>query len=275
MFKIIFSGLVLLLFTSAGYSQSNTKDLNLSLIQSIDSSYQTAQENIYKDLEFAAKKYRETIQLIDSLPRNTKDLRSYLKKQANAYRVLGSYAAMNHELVEALELQEKSLDIKRRIGERESQIQNYKAMSALWGDEGDMEKAGMTADSAYNIAIETNSKKYLSEAARGKATFFRASQMPDSAEYYFQIAVKTADDAPGKVPKYAALDMYGRFLREEGRMNESLTYVDQFLEALEVNYDTVFFPAVFLTKGETQLALNNPYDAIESYKQGLFYAQKT
>ncbi|MEM6718960.1 MAG: hypothetical protein AAF611_06590 [Bacteroidota bacterium] len=253
------------------FSQSE----NNPLIDSINVTYELAQKNLYKNPTLAATNYEKMIALVDRLPKDTKDVKIYLSKQANAYRVLGGYAAMDHKTVKALELQEKSLAIKRRIGERETQIQNYQAMGAYWGNEGDFEKAGIAIDSAYAIAVETKSKRFLSEAARGKATYFRAIEVNDSAAYYFKIAIKTADLAEGKVPKYAALDMYGRFLREQNKIAESLIYVDQFLEALQSNKDTVFFPQVYLTKAESQLALGNPEKAIENYKKGIYYVNKT
>ena len=269
--------LILVLFQDAVTIAQTTDSLTSEVIsiQEIDDYYNIAQENIHKNPELAAKNYEKVITWVDSLLTDKEKYQDYFSKQANAYRVLGSYAGMNDQNVRALEYQEKSLEIKRSIGERESQILNYKAISSNWGSAGDFEKAGVAADSAYNIAKETYSKTHLSDAARGKAAFFMATKVPDSADYYYKIAVETADSASSKVPKYAALDMYGRFLRDQGKIEESLPYVNQFLNAIKDNNDTIFFTATYLTIGESELALEKPRRAIESFEQGIYYAKET
>lgn len=245
------------------------------LLPKIDSAAVEAKSKMHKDPASATILYQKIIDWVDSLPEGDISLKPYYLKQANAYRVLGSYAGMNDESVKALEYQEQSLNIKRKWGARESQILNYQAISANWGNSGDFEKAGIASDSAYRIALETNSSKHLSIAARGKAAFFMATQVNDSADYYYKIAIATADQAPSKVPKYAALDMYARFLREQGKTKESIPYVNQFLETLKSNKDTIFFTSVYLTLGESELAVGNPLKAIPFFNEGIYYAKKT
>lgn len=258
------------------YAQSNATSASENLSrEEIKIVYDSAQANMHKNPELAAKGYQQVVDWMEQQPGNDTTLIDYYRMQANSYRVLGSYAGMDNRGVEALELQEKSLNIKRRLGDRESQIQNFKAISSLWGNQGDFEKAGIAADSAYRIAKETNSAKYLSEAARGKAAFYMATEVLDSADYYFKLAIKTSDMSPNKVPKYASLDMYGRFLREQGKIKESLPYVNQFLDAVQQNNDTIFYAATYLTLGESQLALGNPQQAIVNFEKGAYYAEKT
>ncbi|MBX2826754.1 MAG: hypothetical protein KTR22_01240 [Flavobacteriaceae bacterium] len=271
-FGFAFRFIFILIISISASAQETTSNVNKVLVDSI---YNLGKKYQHSDPAKAKEYYEQSIELIDALLPKIDSTRPYLLKKADAYRVLAGYSSMNSKPVIALEMHEKSLAIKRMVGARESEILNYQALSSLWGNNGDYEKAGIAADSAYRIALETNSKKFLSIAARGKASFFRATEQIDSANHYYRIAVEKAKDAPGKIPGYAALDMYSRFLRDQGKTEESLDYLNQFLDQLKFNNDTIFFTSAYLSKAEMQLALKNPDAAIENFEQGIYYAEKT
>ncbi|MDC8002844.1 hypothetical protein POV27_02155 [Aureisphaera galaxeae] len=266
---------LLVVFSLLSLSLSAQESTDSEKIALADSIYAEGRKYQISDPEKAKEFYTRSIDLIDAVLPIVDSTKPYLYKKANAYRVLAGYNAMDDKPLESLEMHEKSLAIKREIGDRESQVLNYQQLASLWGTNEDYEKAGIAADSAYRIALETQSKKYLSNAARGKAAFFRATEQKDSADHYFRLAIRASEDSPNKIPGYAALDMYSRFLREQGKTQESLTYLNQFLDKLKDNNDTIFFTSAYLSRAEMQLALNNPDAAIENFEKGIFYAEKT